>query len=142
MGIPRTLALGSTNVPTAQASSIDQTSVTGPRPAYPAALAPDTPVHPQHAQPLSRKAKPYFPAKEDWTWASLLSNPPPPQESPPPFQQSNLSSRSLRPQRQNPRRKEVRFESPQVALQSQSQEHQPDDGWSLVWRRRSSPQRQ
>ena len=84
---------------------------------------------------------PYFPAKEDWTWAALPSNLPPPLESPPSFQYPNANSRSLSPQRQNPRRKEVRFETPETPPQSQPQEHQPENGWTSVRRRRSSPQR-
>ena len=30
-------------------------------------------------------AMPYFPSREDWTWASVPTNPPPPPEAPPPF---------------------------------------------------------
>ena len=84
-------------------------------------------------------AMPYFPSREDWTWASVPANPLPPPEAPPPFQHANVNAPSLRPQRQRPRRKEVRFESPPEA--SQPQACQPDEGWTLVHRRRSSPQR-
>ena len=83
-------------------------------------------------------AMPYFPSREDWTWASVPTNPSPPSEAPPPFQQANDNAPSIRPQRQRPQRKEVRYETPPLA--SQLQACQLDEGWTSVRRRRSSPQ--
>ena len=85
---------------------------------------------------------PCYPSKESWTWAAAPTNPPPPppqEANAPRFQQANPDHRSIRPQRQKPRRKEVRFEDPPTAPQAQAR--QVDDGWSTVRRRQSSPQR-
>ena len=82
---------------------------------------------------------PYYPSKDSWTWAASPSNPPPPREAPPPLlQPSNPNHHSVRPIRQRPQHKEVRFDIPPP---SGSQERETDDGWNPVRRRQGSPQR-
>ena len=78
-----------------------------------------------------KNAMPYFLSREVWTWATVPTNPPPLPKAP-------HNTPSMCPQQQRPRCKEVRFNTPPPL--SQSQAYQPDDGWTSVHRRQSSPQ--